>query len=346
MVAQVRRFNRLYTQRVGALETRYLARDRPLGEARVLWEIGDDGRDVKELRQQLDLDSGYLSRLLRSLEAAGLVTVGPSAADRQRAHRSPDGGGSGRAGGARPAQRRAGGLGPRTAVVAPARAARPGAGRGRAPAGGRARQPSTWSTPACRRRSRACRPTTDELDRRFATGFDPAQPAGRDGRDAGAGRRVPRRHPAGRARGVRRPQVPPRRGGRAEAPVGRRLGPGTRGRAAAAGPAGGARGGATARRGPARDERLAHRGDRPLRERRVPRGPGVQRRGLRRPLVREAPGRLPRDRSLRDRSRGESRSRASDRARGGRATACGRREAVERREHGGLDPARRPPRGR
>ncbi len=83
MVAQVRRFNRRYTQRIGALETRYLARDRPLGEARVLWEIGDDGRDVKDLRQQLDLDSGYLSRLLRSLEAAGLVTVGPSAADRR-----------------------------------------------------------------------------------------------------------------------------------------------------------------------------------------------------------------------------------------------------------------------
>ena len=81
MVAHVRRFNRRYTQRVGALEARYLARDRPLGEARVLWEIGDDGRDVKELRQQLDLDSGYLSRLLRSLEAAGLVTVVPSPAD-------------------------------------------------------------------------------------------------------------------------------------------------------------------------------------------------------------------------------------------------------------------------
>ena len=81
MIAQVRRFNRRYTQRVGALETHYLARDRPLGEARVLWEIGDDGRDVKELRQQLDLDSGYLSRLLRSLEAAGLIAVGPSPAD-------------------------------------------------------------------------------------------------------------------------------------------------------------------------------------------------------------------------------------------------------------------------
>ena len=43
MVEQVRRFNRAVTQRVGALDDRYLARDRPLAEARVLWEIGPDG---------------------------------------------------------------------------------------------------------------------------------------------------------------------------------------------------------------------------------------------------------------------------------------------------------------
>jgi DNA-binding MarR family transcriptional regulator/GNAT superfamily N-acetyltransferase len=83
MVAQVRRFNRLVTQRVGALDDHFLARDRPLGEARVLWEIGPDGCNVRELRKQLDLDSGYLSRLLRSLESAGLVNVGPSERDRR-----------------------------------------------------------------------------------------------------------------------------------------------------------------------------------------------------------------------------------------------------------------------
>jgi DNA-binding MarR family transcriptional regulator/GNAT superfamily N-acetyltransferase len=74
MIAQVRRFNRVVTQRVGALDDHFLARDRPLGEARLLWEIGD-GREVRELRSELGLDSGYASRMLRSLEAAGLVTV-------------------------------------------------------------------------------------------------------------------------------------------------------------------------------------------------------------------------------------------------------------------------------
>jgi DNA-binding MarR family transcriptional regulator/GNAT superfamily N-acetyltransferase len=80
-VAQVRRFNRTVTQRVGALSDHYLSRDRPLGEARMLWEIGPDGCEVKALRSRLDLDSGHASRLLRTLEAAGMVMVETSAAD-------------------------------------------------------------------------------------------------------------------------------------------------------------------------------------------------------------------------------------------------------------------------
>lgn len=85
MIAQVRRFNRVVTQQVGALTDRFLARDRPLGESRLLWEIGSgsDGRDVRSLRTALDLDSGYVSRLLRSLEASGLVTTERSPADRR-----------------------------------------------------------------------------------------------------------------------------------------------------------------------------------------------------------------------------------------------------------------------
>jgi DNA-binding MarR family transcriptional regulator/predicted GNAT family acetyltransferase len=81
-VAEVRRFTRLVTQRVGVLNDHYLARDRPLGEARLLWEI-NDGADVRALRARLDLDSGYVSRLLRSLESAGLVTVKASEQDRR-----------------------------------------------------------------------------------------------------------------------------------------------------------------------------------------------------------------------------------------------------------------------
>ena len=83
MVSQVRRFNRMVTQRVGALNDRFLARDRSIGEARLLWEIGEEGRDVRALRLQLELDSGYLSRLLRSLEHAGLVTVGRKGVDKR-----------------------------------------------------------------------------------------------------------------------------------------------------------------------------------------------------------------------------------------------------------------------
>ena len=81
MIAAVRRFNRAVTQRAGALDDAFLARGRPLGQARVLWEIGPDGRDVRDLRARLDLDSGYLSRLLRGLERDGLVTVEVNEAD-------------------------------------------------------------------------------------------------------------------------------------------------------------------------------------------------------------------------------------------------------------------------
>ncbi len=80
-VRQVRRFNRTVTQRIGVLDDEYLARGRPLAASRVLWEVGAEGLDVRALRDRLGLDSGYLSRLLRSLEQEGLVTVTPHAAD-------------------------------------------------------------------------------------------------------------------------------------------------------------------------------------------------------------------------------------------------------------------------
>ena len=80
---RVRSFHRVVTQRIGALHDEYLARGRSLGASRMLWEIGHDGADLRELRVRLDLDSGYLSRLLRALEQEGLLAVEPSAPDRR-----------------------------------------------------------------------------------------------------------------------------------------------------------------------------------------------------------------------------------------------------------------------
>ncbi len=80
----VRRFNRLVTQRVGALEVDYLRRGRPLAEARLIFEISADGADVRALRSRLGLDSGYLSRLLQSLKAQGLIAVTKGDVDGRR----------------------------------------------------------------------------------------------------------------------------------------------------------------------------------------------------------------------------------------------------------------------
>ena len=82
-VRRMRSFNRTVTERVGALDEHYLARGRPLGASRLLWELGADGTDLRALRARLALDSGYLSRLLRNLERDGLVTVGALETDRR-----------------------------------------------------------------------------------------------------------------------------------------------------------------------------------------------------------------------------------------------------------------------
>src|SRR5436305_9877860 len=83
LVDQVRRFNRTVTERVGALNDRFLGRGRPLGEARLLWEIGEAGCEVRLLRARLGLDSGYVSRLLRSLGSAGFVRLVAGEGDRR-----------------------------------------------------------------------------------------------------------------------------------------------------------------------------------------------------------------------------------------------------------------------
>jgi DNA-binding MarR family transcriptional regulator len=82
-LAVLRRLHRTVTARVGTLEDGYLGRGRPLAECRLLWEIGTDGADLRDLRSRLGLDSGYLSRLVRSLERQALVAVSASPSDRR-----------------------------------------------------------------------------------------------------------------------------------------------------------------------------------------------------------------------------------------------------------------------
>ncbi|HEX9642370.1 MAG TPA: helix-turn-helix domain-containing GNAT family N-acetyltransferase [Acidimicrobiia bacterium] len=82
-VTQVRVFNRTVTRRVGALDDHFLGRGRPLAESRLLFEIGLDGADVRDLRARLGLDSGYVSRMLRALEQEDLVAIGPAPHDRR-----------------------------------------------------------------------------------------------------------------------------------------------------------------------------------------------------------------------------------------------------------------------
>jgi len=83
-IDQVRRFNRIVTQRVGALDDHFLGRNRPLGGSRLMFEIGREGADLRELRSRLGLDSGYLSRLVQALVSKRLVKVRPGADARVR----------------------------------------------------------------------------------------------------------------------------------------------------------------------------------------------------------------------------------------------------------------------
>ncbi len=83
-IARVRRFNRAVTSAVGALDTSFLGRGRPLGAARVLNAIGHGRSDVGEIRDYLGLDSGLMSRLLRSLEDDGLIETDAHKDDARR----------------------------------------------------------------------------------------------------------------------------------------------------------------------------------------------------------------------------------------------------------------------
>lgn len=83
-VSRTRRFHRAVTSTVGALDSSFLGRGRPLGPARVLNAIGHSMHDVADIRAYLRLDSGLMSRLLRGLEEEGLITVSASETDGRR----------------------------------------------------------------------------------------------------------------------------------------------------------------------------------------------------------------------------------------------------------------------
>ncbi|GCD37520.1 MarR family transcriptional regulator [Streptomyces chrestomyceticus JCM 4735] len=94
-VQEIRRFNRFYTNLIGALDYgRHLYTPFTLTEARVLYEIAHTQQvDAADLRASLSLDAGYLSRLLGRFEESGLITRGPSERDgrRQRITLTEDG---------------------------------------------------------------------------------------------------------------------------------------------------------------------------------------------------------------------------------------------------------------
>ncbi|MGV9798137.1 GNAT family N-acetyltransferase [Mycobacterium sp. NPDC003449] len=85
VTATLRQFNRTYTQRIGVLEESYLGTGRPLNASRLLFEIGGAGTiTIRELRDRLGLDSGYVTRMLARLESEDLVGVRPDPADGRR----------------------------------------------------------------------------------------------------------------------------------------------------------------------------------------------------------------------------------------------------------------------
>ncbi|MDR7279514.1 bifunctional helix-turn-helix transcriptional regulator/GNAT family N-acetyltransferase [Catenuloplanes atrovinosus] len=84
-IATVRAFNRFYTNLVGALQDEHLHTPYTLTEARVLYELAaGPGRDLLDLRRTLDLDPGYLTRIMTRFTGDGLVIQSRSETDGRR----------------------------------------------------------------------------------------------------------------------------------------------------------------------------------------------------------------------------------------------------------------------
>src|ERR1700730_1041642 len=81
-IRAVRRFNRFYTRKIGVLKEGLLDSPLSLTEGRILYEIAQrEHTTASELAQELGLDSGYLSRMLKSFAAKGFVTKRASKSD-------------------------------------------------------------------------------------------------------------------------------------------------------------------------------------------------------------------------------------------------------------------------
>jgi len=88
-IAAVRRFNRFYTKQIGVLRKTYLDSPYSLGEMRVLYELAHrDGLTASDIGRVLDLDAGYLSRLLRNFQKRGLISRKTSTKDARQSHLS------------------------------------------------------------------------------------------------------------------------------------------------------------------------------------------------------------------------------------------------------------------
>jgi DNA-binding MarR family transcriptional regulator len=86
-VAAVRRFNRFYTRQIGVLRKTFLDSPYSLAEARVLYEIASSvAPTASAIGRTLDLDAGYLSRVLRNFEKRGLIQRRVSASDARQSH--------------------------------------------------------------------------------------------------------------------------------------------------------------------------------------------------------------------------------------------------------------------
>ena len=84
-ISAVRAFNRFYTRQLGFLGQRLLESPFSLSEARVLYELANcDGLAAKEIGTELDLDPGYLSRIVQKFADGGLIVRKPLAADRRQ----------------------------------------------------------------------------------------------------------------------------------------------------------------------------------------------------------------------------------------------------------------------